>query len=120
MDSEVTLEELKKIVRKFCEERDWDQFHNPKDLAIDIVNEASELLEHFRYKSEKESVDIINNLSKKQRISEEMADILFTLLRLSQKYNIDLSDTLYRKIEEIAWKYPIEKAKGNNKKYNEL
>lgn len=120
MDSKTTISKLKKIVQEFCEEREWDQFHNPKDLAIDIINEASELLEHFRYKSERESIEIINNPSKKQQITQEVADILFSLMRLSQKYNIDLSSALINKIKEIGEKYPVEKAKGSNKKYNEF
>lgn len=119
-DSKITLDVLKDVVKRFCEERDWDQFHNPKDLAIDIINEASELLEYFRYKSEKESIDIMNNPAKKSQVMEEMADIFFALLRLSQKYNIDLATALYSKIKDIEKKYPVGKSKGSNKKYNEL
>lgn len=120
MDSETNLYELKEIIRTFCEERDWDKYHNAKELAIGIVIEASELLEHFRFKSDKEVEEVFNNTVKKEQISEEMADVLYLLLRLSQRYDIELSDELIKKIDKNREKYPIEKAKGSNKKYTEL
>lgn len=120
IDSETNLYELKEIVRTFCEDRDWDKYHNAKDLAIGIITEASELLEHFRFKSDKEVKGIFKNSKKKDKISEEMTDILYFLLRLSQKYNIELSDELIKKNRKNRNKYPIEKAKGLNKKYTEL
>ncbi|KAB2946444.1 MAG: nucleotide pyrophosphohydrolase (plasmid) [Candidatus Methanoperedens sp.] len=120
MDSKTDLHELKEIIRTFCEERDWDKYHNAKDLAIGIAIEASELLEHFIFKSDKEVEECFNNTEKKEQISEEMADVLFLLLRLSQRYNIELSDELIKKIGKNVEKYPIEKIKGSNKKYTEL
>ena len=120
MDSTTNLQELKENIKRFCDERDWDQYHNPKDLAIGIITEASELLEHFLWKSENEVDDLVNNSQKREQIEDEMADVLYFLLRLSQKYDIDLSNALIRKIEKNAIKYPIEKAKGSNKKYTEL
>lgn len=119
-DKETNLQELKDFVQKYCEERDWDQFHNAKDLATALIIESAELLEHFRYKSEKEVEELFKNPEKREHISEEMADILFPLLRLAQKYNVDLADVFKRKMEKNAKKYPIDKAKGSNKKYNEL
>lgn len=120
MDSETKIQELKELVKKFCEERDWDQYHNAKDLAIGIITESSELLEHFRWKSEKEVEEMFKSNSKKQEISEEMADVLYFLLRLAQKYNIDLATELKNKLEKNKNRYPVEKAKGSNKKYSEL
>ena len=114
MDNEATLTELKKRVQQFCEERDWDQFHNSKDLAIGIITEASELLEHFRFLSDKQSVALFLDPGKKQNIEEELADILFFLLRFAQRFDIDLDDSLKRKIEKNAKMYPIEKSKGKN------
>ena len=114
---EKTLEKEK--IKKFCEDRDWDQYHNAKELAIGIVTEASELLQHFRFKSEKQVDEMINDTSKRQEISEEMADVLYFLIRLSQRYNIDLTTELNKKIQKNEQKYPIEKAKGSNKKYTE-
>ena len=118
MDETITIAELKDSVKRFCEERDWDQYHNAKDLAIGIITESSELLEHFRFKSIKEVEEVI--IHKKEKISEELADILFFILRLAQRYDIDLSREFQEKIEKNAKKYPIEKSKGSNKKYTEF
>jgi NTP pyrophosphatase (non-canonical NTP hydrolase) len=120
MDDKLTIGDLKEKVKEFCEARDWDQYHSPKDLAIGIVTEASELLEIFRFKSESESQKIIQDIKKKKAISEEIADVLYFLLRFSQMYNIDLSDELYKKIKINDKKYPIHKSKGKNVKYTEL
>jgi len=76
MDKKSSLQDLKEKVKTFCEERDWDQFHNPKDLAIGIITEASELLEHFRFKSKNEVKSMLNS-NKRNEINEEIADILF-------------------------------------------
>lgn len=119
-DSSTTIQELKESIKKFCEERDWDQYHNPKDLAIGIITESSELLEFFRFKSEKEMNEMFKNESKKDEISEEIADVLYFVLRFSQKYNIDLTTILNKKMEKNKQKYPIEKSKGSNKKYGEF
>ena len=119
MDDKTTIKQLKELVKEFCEERDWDQYHNAKDLAIGIITESSELLEHFRFKSEEEVNGLFKNKIKKDEISEELADVLFFILRLAEKYHIDLSDELKKKLEKNIQKYPIEKAKGSNKKYTE-
>ena len=119
-DSNTTIEELKKLVKKFCEERDWDQYHNAKDLAIAISIETSELLEIFRWKSKNEVKELFQNKIKKENIEDEIADIFYFLLRFAQKHNIDLSKTLRKKLEKNQEKYPVEKFKGSNKKYNEL
>ncbi|HLG24964.1 MAG TPA: nucleotide pyrophosphohydrolase [Candidatus Nanoarchaeia archaeon] len=120
MDNDTTIEELKNKVKKFCEERDWDQYHNAKDLAIGIITESSELLEHFRFKSEKEIEGYFEIPEKKKEISEELSDILYFVLRLSQKYNIDLTTELSKKIQKNKEKYPVEKSRGSNKKYDEI
>ena len=119
MDHKTSIHELKETVRKFCEIRDWDQYHNAKDLAIGIITESSELLEHFRFKSEKEVDEMFNIPSKRQEISEEMADVLYFLLRLAQRYNIDLASELTKKLEKNEKRYSLEKFKGSNKKYSE-
>ena len=119
-DSETSIQDLKEKVRKFCKDRDWDQYHNPKDLAIGIITESSELLEHFRFKSEEEVELFLKDAQKKKEISEELADVLYFVLRLAQKYRIDLSEELDAKLEKNTEKYPVEKAKGSNKKYSEL
>ena len=120
MDDKSNIKELKDLVKKFCEERDWDQYHNAKDLAIGIITESSELLEHFRFKSIDEVDDLFYNKSKRKEISEELVDIFYFILRFAQKYNIDLSEELKEKIKKNIKNYPIEKSKGLNKKYTEI
>ncbi len=120
MDDKTTIHELKVKIKKFCEDRDWDQYHGAKDLAIGIITESSELLEHFRFKSQNEIEEMFKDGEKKDNISEEMADIMYFLLRLAQRYNLDLSDAMIKKMIKNENKYPIEKAKGSNKKYTEL
>ncbi len=120
MDSKTTLDELKKRVEEFCEIRDWDQFHNIKDLSIALSIESSELLEIFRWKTKEEIVELINNKNKIEDVEDELADILYFLLRIAQINNIDLTKSLIKKLEKNEKKYPIEKSKGSNKKYNEF
>ena len=107
-DIEIILEEL----RRFNKERDWDQFHNGKDLAIGLSVEASELLEAFLWKTS-ESVN-------QDKIREELADVLNYAFQMADKYNLDIKQIMLDKIKRNAEKYPVEKAKGSAKKYNEL
>jgi NTP pyrophosphatase (non-canonical NTP hydrolase) len=119
-DTTTRVAELKEMVKRFSEERDWDQFHNAKDLAIGIVTEASELLDTFRFKSEKEVTDSFNDEKTAKSIRDELADVLYFTFRLAQRYNIDISQSLGEKIKDNAKRYPVEKARGSNKKYTEL
>jgi len=119
-DDICTLSTLKDIVKTFCEDRDWDKFHNAKDLAIGIVTEASEVIEHFRFKSLQEIEAIFQDKNKKAEIAEELSDVLFFVLRFAQIYNIDLCTEFFRKIDKNAIRYPIAKSKGSNKKYTEV
>ena len=113
-DSIARVIELKQMVRQFSEDRDWDQFHNAKDLAIGIVTEASELLETFRFNSEAEVDELFRNEISAKGIRDELADIFYFALRLAQKYNIDVSGSLKEKIDLNAKRYPIDKARGSN------
>jgi NTP pyrophosphatase (non-canonical NTP hydrolase) len=115
-----SIEELKKTVQTFCEARDWDQFHGPKDLAIGVITEASELLEHFRFLSDEQAMALLHNPQQKEDIEDELADVLFFLLRFSQRFDVDLANALVRKIEKSEKKYPVDKAKGSNQKYTKL
>ena len=119
-DEERKIHELKELIKEFCEERDWDQFHGAKELAVALIIEAAELLEHFRWKNHEEVEEMLSNEKKREEIGDEMADVLYFLIRLSQRYNIDLTDALEKKMEKNKERYPIEKAKGSNKKYNEF
>ena len=118
MDNKTTIEDLKNLVKKFCEDRDWDQFHDPKELAIGISTEANELLEIFRFKDKKQMQELMNS-SRKQEVSDELADVFYFILRFAQMNDIDLSTAVKNKIEKNNKKYPVEKARGSNKKYNE-
>ena len=106
------IQEATAELLKFRDERDWEQFHNPKDLAIAISAEAGELLELFLWK-DAESAD-------EEKIKRELADILSFALLLADKYKFDVKQIILDKIKENDIKYPIEKARGNAKKYNEL
>jgi NTP pyrophosphatase (non-canonical NTP hydrolase) len=119
MDNSTNIQELKEKIKKFCDERDWDQFHNAKELAIAMNIEASELLEHFRWKKDKEVDEMFTDKEKRQKIEDEMADVFYFLLRMSDRYDVDLTKALETKMRENHEKYPIEKFKGSGKKYNE-
>jgi len=106
------MEQLLQRLRQFCDDRDWGQFHNPKDLALALSIEASELLEAFLWKSP-EAAD-------PEKVKEELADVLAYALLLSDAYGFDIQQIVIDKIERNEAKYPIEKSRGNAKKYNEL
>ena len=105
-------------IRAFRDERDWRQFHNPKDMAIAISVESAELLEHFLWKKDAEVEKQITE--RKEQISDEIADIGIYLLELSDNLGINMIAAMERKLAKNAAKYPVEKAKGSNKKYTEL
>lgn len=107
-DIEVILDALK----NFRDDRDWDQFHNPKDLAIAISIEASELLELYLWKDA--------NLVTAEKAKKELADIFSFAFLLADKYELNIKDIVLDKITENGLKYPVEKSKGSAKKYNEL
>lgn len=119
-DSTTTIAQLKETVRSFSSEREWDKYHDAKDLAIGIVTEASELLAHFRFKSAFEAEMIMSDVKARVLISDEIADVIFFLIRLCEKYNFDLTTALASKMETNAVRYSVSKAKGSNKKYTEL
>jgi NTP pyrophosphatase (non-canonical NTP hydrolase) len=118
MDRDTKIEDLKQVIRDFCEERDWGQFHSIKDLAIGAVTESAELLEIFRFQSETQIKDLLQNPQSRQDISDELADVFFFVLRIAQKYDFDLATAFAQKMERNRKKYPIEKARGQNTKYN--
>lgn len=107
-------ETIEKVL-KFRDERNWKQFHNPKDLAISLNLEASELLEVFQW-----SGTDLNCSDKIYKVKEELADVLNYCILLADAYNLDLDEIVQEKIEINSKKYPVEKAFGSNKKYNEL
>lgn len=104
--------ELQEALIKFRNERDWEQFHNPKDLALALSIEAAELNELFLWKKAEDA--------DQEKIKEELADVLAYAILLAEKYNLDINEIVLNKIKRNGKKYPIAKAKGNAKKYNEL
>lgn len=114
------LDELTNKIIKFRDERDWKQFHNPKDLAISLSIEAAELLERFQWKSNEEVEVLLKNSDKKKKVAEEIADVGNYLLLLCHELDIDLFQAIDEKLKENDEKYPVEKSKGNSNKYNEL
>ena len=112
------LEKLRDKLRAFAAERDWDQFHSPKNLAMAMSVEVAELLEHFQWLTEEQSRRLPTDTL--AAVNEEAADILLYLIRLSDKLGIDLIAAANKKIETNARKYPADKARGTSKKYTEL
>lgn len=106
------LEELRQAIVKFTQERDWDQFHNGKDLALALSIEAGELNEAFLWKDAKD-VNV-------EKVREELADIFNYAILIADKYNLDIKQIVFDKLRRNAEKYPVEKAYGSAKKYNEL
>ncbi len=112
------IEDLARKLELFAQERDWNQFHTPKNLAAALSVEASELLEEFLWLTDEQSASL--PLEKRARVADEIGDVLNYLVRLSTKLGIDPISAAHQKLEKNALKYPIEKSKGNAKKYTEL
>ena len=113
------LQEMQQIIRQFCEERDWNQFHSPKDLAIGISTEAAELLDIFRFKSDGQIQQLLAQAESRKKIEHELADVFFFVLRFAERNGVDLRHALQTKMQLNAEKYPVATSRGSNKKYNE-
>lgn len=116
----MNVEQIQKQLRVFAQERDWEQFHTPKNLASALAVEASELLEIFQWLNDAQAISIKDDAARMSRVEEEMADVTLYLLRLADVLSLDLQKAVDRKLSLSAGKYPIDKARGNAKKYNEL
>jgi NTP pyrophosphatase (non-canonical NTP hydrolase) len=113
-----TLPELAKLAIAFRDERDWKQFHNPKDMALSLVLESAELLELMQWKN---GPELKEHLARnREKLAEELSDVLFWVLAMSHDHGIDLGEAFKQKLIENAKKYPVEKAKGVSTKYTEL
>lgn len=112
-----SLNELKQKLEDFVQARDWAQFHSPKNLAMAMIVEAAELVEHFQWNTEAESHEL--SAEKREQVGHEIADTFVYLLRISQVLNIDLIEATNNKIALNALKYPVEKARGKNNKYTD-
>ena len=112
------LDQLKLRIRQFADERDWQQYHSPKNLAMALIVEAAELVEHFQWLTEEQSQTLAPE--KLAQVSDELADIQIYLIRIADQLNVDLLEAVDKKIEKNAVKYPADKVRGSAKKYNEL
>lgn len=108
---------LRDKLRAFAEARDWDQFHSPKNLSMALMVEVAELMEHFQWLTEQQSVSLSPDI--KDAVAEELADILLYLVRLSDKLDVDLKEAALHKLEKNAAKYPAEQVRGSAKKYSD-
>ena len=112
------LNTLKHLLREFADNRDWNQFHSPKNLAMALSVEAAELVEHFQWLSQEQSRNLPQD--KRDEVATELADTLLYLVRLADKLDIDLLAAAHNKIDLNAQKYPVDKSRGNAKKYTEF
>jgi dCTP diphosphatase len=112
------INNLKQKLREFADQRDWNQFHSPKNLSMALSVEVSELVEHFQWLTEEQSRNLPQGVL--DEVSSELADTLLYLVRLADKLDIDLLTAAQNKMVLNGQKYPVEKARGNAKKYTEF
>lgn len=116
-NGEGSLSALSDTLANFARERDWEQFHSPKNLSMALIGEAAELTEHFQWLTEEQSLNI--DADKKEAVSLEMADILIYLIRTAERLDVDLIDAAWRKIDINNQRYPVEKVRGDARRANE-
>ena len=119
-DSTTTLAELKATVLAFVRARDWEQFHSPKNLSMALAAESGELMEHFLWATPEESAAVARDPAKRQKIADEIADVVIYALEFANTTGLDLAAAIEAKMAANAKKYPVEKAKGRSEKYTEL
>lgn len=119
-DDQTTVSELRGRVMAFARERDWVQFHSPKNLSMALAAEAGELMEHFLWSESAASAAVVADPAKRQKIADELADIVIYALEFANVSGLDVAAAIEAKLVQNAAKYPVEKARGNAKKYTEL
>ena len=119
-DSATSVAELKARILAFVRERDWEQFHAPKNLSMALAAEAAELMEHFLWATPEQSKAIVHDPAKRARIAEELADVVIYALEFANATGLDVASTIEAKMAANGQKYPVEKAKGRADKYTEL
>jgi dCTP diphosphatase len=120
MAQEDSITSLQARIQAFSEERDWDQFHTPKNLIMAATSEMGELAEVLQWKNDEEAAEFLNTQYGRERISEEIADVAIYLIRLCQKLDLNFVEILSEKISQNDVKYPVDKSKGSAKKYTDL
>lgn len=116
-DETTSIADLRKRILTFTLDREWDQFHNPKDLAVALAIEVGEVLEHFRFRSDKEIESRLQDENAKRELAHEIADCLWLILRMADVVGFDISSALYEKLELAEAKYPAEIVRGRPDKY---
>ena len=111
------LEQLRQRLAKFASDRDWDQFHSPKNLSMALIAETAELIEHFQWLTEEDSKNL--DAEKQQAVSMELADIFIFLIRIADKLDVDLAEAAWEKIETNEARYPVDKVRGSAKRASE-
>ncbi len=111
------IKKIQQVLQKFADDRDWNQFHSPKNLSMALIAESAELVEHFQWVSEEESYRL--GEEKLAEVGEELADIFLYLARISDRLGIDLEKASYDKIQKNAVKYPADKVRGSSRKYTD-
>lgn len=119
-DGSTPIAALKQRILCFAQERDWEQFHSPKNLSMALAAEAAELMEHFLWATPEASKAIAQDTAKRKKIEEELADVVIYALEFANMTGIDVAAVIEAKMEANAAKYPVEKAKGRSDKYTEL
>ncbi len=118
--NDISIDNILNRIEQFCKDRNWDQFHTPKELAIGAVTEAAELLDLFRFLSDQQIEDMLTDENGRAKIGQELADILYFLLRFSQLYGFDLLEEVDKNMSINEAKYPVKLSRDCNLKYNEL
>ena len=119
-DSSTTLADLKTRVLAFARERDWEQFHAPKNLSMALAAEAGELMEHFLWATPEQSQAVARDPAKRRKIEDELADVVIYALEFANVASMDVAAAIARKMTDNAQKYPVEKSRGRSDKYTEL
>ena len=120
MDEEITIAQIIRKINAFIKERNWEKYHNPKDLAISISIEAGELLEIFQWLTDDEITNVLKDQKKFHQIESELVDVFTYALTLANLLDIDVSKAIFNKINENKRKYPVDKIKGKYRKYSEI
>lgn len=119
-DARTTVSELKSSVLAFVRARDWEQFHSPKNLSMALAAEAGELMEHFLWSTPDQAATLARDPAKRERIAEELADVVIYALEFANMTGIDVSSAIEAKLASNARRYPVDKARGRSDKYTEL
>lgn len=119
-DAKTTFAELKKLILDFSDEREWGPIHTPKNVSMALAAEAAELMEHFLWTDSAQSRALVHDPVKGPKIREELADVLIYALEFANRTGIDAASAIEDKVRVNGIKYPVEKARGNSKKYDEL